>query len=72
MTNSNWQLLEQILGPEPCTDFMFMARSGDLYLYKHINTRRYLNIALDGACFRYTPAGYVLIDRDEAIRAAFS
>jgi hypothetical protein len=72
MINSNWQVLEEMLGPERCADFMFMGRAGDLFLYKRIYTRRYLNSAPDGACFRYTPAGYVLIDRDEAIRAAFS
>jgi hypothetical protein len=72
MMNSHWQVLEEMLGPDRCADFMFMGRAGDLYLYKHIDTRRYLNIAPDGACFRYTPTGYVLIDRGEAIRVAFS
>ena len=70
--NSDWQLLEQLLGPERCGNFMFMGRSGDLCLYKHIHTRRYLNIAPDGSCFRYTPTGYVPIDREEAIRQVFS
>jgi hypothetical protein len=72
MTNSDWQLLEQMLEPERCADFMFMGRAGDLCLYKHINTRRYLIIAPDGGCFRYTPAGYVPISREEAIRCVFS
>lgn len=72
VVNSNWQVLEEMLGPERCADFMFMGRAGDLYLYKHVYTRRYLNLSPDGACFRYTPAGYVPIDRDEAVRAVFS
>jgi hypothetical protein len=72
MMNSDWRALEETLGPERCADFMFMGRVGDLYLYKHINTRRYLSIALDGACFRYTPEGHVPIDRDAAIRWVFS
>jgi hypothetical protein len=67
MMNPDWQVLEDMLGPERCTDFMFMGRAGDLYLYKHIDTRRYLNVAPDGACFRYTPAGYVPVSRDDAI-----
>jgi hypothetical protein len=72
MMNSDWQLLEEMLGRERCADFMFMGRAGGLYLYKHINTRRYLNIAPDGACFRYTPGGYVPTDRVEAISRVFS
>jgi len=70
--NSDWQLLEELLGPERCSDFMFMGRSGELYLYKHIITRRYLNITPEGGCFRYTPTGYVPTDREEAIKLVFS
>jgi len=70
--NSDWQFLEQLLGPERCSDFMFMGRSGDLCLYKHIHTRRYLNIAPDGGCFRYTRTGYLPTDREEAIKQVFS
>jgi hypothetical protein len=69
--NSDWRLLEQLLGPERCRDIMFMGCSGELYLYKHINTRRYLNIAPDGSCFQYTTAGYIPIDREEAIKRVF-
>jgi hypothetical protein len=29
-----------------------------LRLYKHIDTRRYLNLAEDGTCFRYSEGGY--------------
>lgn len=70
--SSDWAPLERMLGPELCERFMFMGRSGELYLYKHSDTRRYLNIALDGSCFRYTPAGYMPTDREEAIAWVFS
>jgi len=49
-----WAPLEQVLGPRLCECFMFMGRSGELYLYKHIDTRRYLNLDAEGRCFRYT------------------
>ena len=65
--SSEWTALEQMFGPELCEQFMFMGRSAEIYLYKHIDTRRYLNVAPDGACFRYTPAGYVPVSRDDAI-----
>jgi hypothetical protein len=69
---ADWVPLEQMLRPEVCERFMFIGRTREICLYKHIHTRRYLNIAPDGGCFQYTPAGYVPIDREEAIKRAFS
>jgi hypothetical protein len=65
--NTDWLPLEQLLGPSLCVDFMFMGRSDEIHLYKHRDTRRYLNIALDGTCFRYSAQGYQPIDIEEAI-----
>jgi len=45
---SDWAPLELMLGPKLCECFMFMGRSGELYLYKHIDTRRYLNLDAEG------------------------
>lgn len=67
-----WLPLEQMLGPELCENFMYMGRTGEIYLYKHIDTRRYLNITRDGTCFRYSVNGYFPIERGEAIQDAFS
>jgi hypothetical protein len=47
-----------MLGTRRCVDFMFMGRSEQIHLYKHRDTRRYLNIALDGTWFRYSAHGY--------------
>ncbi len=63
---TDWAPLEQVLGPKLCEHFMFMGRSGELYLYKHIETRRYLNVDAEGRCFRYTRNGY---DPEELRRA---
>lgn len=55
---SDWTPLEQVLGPKLCERFMYMGRSGELFLYKHIDTRRYLNLDAEGRCFQYTGNGY--------------
>ena len=69
--NTDWLPLERTLGPLLCVDFMFMGRSGQIHLYKHRDTRRYLNIAADGTCFRYSAQGYQPIGVDEAIERVF-
>ena len=69
---SDWEPLEQVLGPKLCEHFMFMGRFGELYLYKHIDTRRYLNLDAEGRCFRYTGNGYEPEESPRAIAHAFS
>ena len=69
---SDWAPLERVLGPQLCECFMFMGRSGELYLYKHIDTRRYLNLDAEGRCFRYTGNEYAPEDMRRAIAQVFS
>lgn len=69
---SDWTPLEQVLGTKLCQHFMFMGRSGELYLYKHIDTRRYLNLDAEGRCFRYTGNSYELEELRRAIAHVFS
>lgn len=68
---TDWLPLERMLGPDLCHLFMFMGRSGELYLYKHIGTRRYLNINRHGACFRHTNQGYLPTEREDAVKHVF-
>jgi len=70
--SDDWMPLERILGVDLCHNFMYMGRSGELHLYKHIDTRQYLNIGPDGECYRYSLTGYSLIAREEAIKQAFN
>jgi hypothetical protein len=49
--SSEWVPLEQMLGPELCQRFMYIGRTGEIYLYKHIDTRRYLNLDAKGNAF---------------------
>jgi hypothetical protein len=69
--NSEWTPLEQMFGTELCEEFMFMGRSGEIYLYKHIDTRRYLNLDAQGQCFRYTGSGYKPEERAKAVAHVF-
>jgi hypothetical protein len=42
-----------------------------LRLYKHIDTRRYLNLAFDGTCFRYSGGVYTPVFTEEALTHVF-
>lgn len=69
---SEWAPLEQIFGARLCERFMYMGRSGELFLYKHIDTRRYLNLDAEGRCYRYTGNGYEPEELPTAITHVFS
>jgi len=52
---------------------MHMGRAGDVELYKHRWTRRYLNISSEGRCFKRLADGtFTEISKDEAIRQVSS
>ena len=53
----NWKPLEDKLG-DRCQEFMFMGRVGSVNLYKHILTRRYLNLDDSGNCYVYREGRY--------------
>jgi len=64
----NWEPLERALSFRECSDFMYMGRAGEIELYKHYLTRRYLNIARDSQTFyRYSEGKYVEITHAEAL-----
>ena len=69
----DWRPLENALPSEFCEDFMFMGKAGDIVLYKHRITRRYLNIdAVTGKFYRYTNGQYVEIDRRQAFDSVYA
>lgn len=69
----NWCPLEMALVSSDCESFMYMGRSGQIELYKHRCTRRYLNIGSDGRRFyRLVGNEYIEISRAEAIEHVFS
>lgn len=64
----NWAPLEMILPASELECFMYMGRAGEIELYKHCFTRRYLNISQDGQRFYcYRDGTYVEISRCEAL-----
>ena len=64
----NWTPLELVFPAGELEDFMYMGRSGEIELYKHCITRRYLNISADGQRFyRYFDGTYVEITRAVAL-----
>ena len=72
---SNWTPLVNLVGEKLAADFMFMGACEGLNLYKHVNTRRYLNIDCStGQTFRFVPQekGYEPITHGEAIQYVLS
>jgi hypothetical protein len=64
----NWEPLERALALRECSDFMYMGRAGEIELYKHYVTRRYLNIARDSQTFyRYSEGQYIEISHADAL-----
>ena len=52
---------------------MFMGKAGDIVIYKHRLTRRYLNIdAVTGKFYRYANGDYVEIDRRQAFDSVYA
>jgi hypothetical protein len=68
----DWKPLEAVLPREKCEEFMYMGRSGEIVLYKHSRTRRYLNIDREsGRFYRYLDSGMAEIGRDAALEHVY-
>jgi hypothetical protein len=64
----NWAPLELVLPAHELDSFMYMGRVGEIELYKHCLTRRYLNISADGQRFyRYSDGTYVEVTKALAL-----
>jgi len=66
-----WGLLEQVVG-DAFREFMFMGESNGIVRFKHIWTRRYLNVDRDGKTYRYAASGDEPIPVIEALRHVLS
>ncbi len=78
-----WEPLEKLFKDDvgKCGSFMFMGSrwineiDGNIYLYKHINTRRYINISEDSKHFFVYASvmnDYLPIDKDTAINHVYN
>ena len=64
----NWEPLERAVPVSWLPDFMHMGEHGTIQLYKHRDTRCYLNIDSDSMRFyRYRDGGYVEVSQTTAI-----
>jgi hypothetical protein len=66
-----WEPLKAVVGPR-CREFMFMGKIGTICLYKHIWTRRYLNLDPEGQAYRFTGEGYSPVQLSEALNHVFN
>ncbi|HEY2467511.1 MAG TPA: hypothetical protein VGI45_06685 [Terracidiphilus sp.] len=68
---SNWTPLELAVPASELHNFMYMGKAGEIELYKHQLTRRYLNIARDSQSFyRYFDGHYIEITQAQALEYA--
>jgi hypothetical protein len=51
----NWAPLEKLCPPGLCEQFMFMGKVDGIHLYKHVDSRRYLNVDAAGCTYAYMP-----------------
>ena len=64
----NWTPLELAVSACDLENFMYMGRAGEIELYKHQLTRRYLNIDRNSHKFyRYVDGKYVEITQAAAL-----
>ena len=64
----NWAPLERAVPVTDLENFMYMGRAGEIELYKHRTTRRYLNIERNSQKFyRYLNGEYVAISQAAAL-----
>lgn len=71
VSEPNWAPLEAVMPFAELDHFMYMGSVGEIELYKHRFTRRYLNISCDARRFyRYRDGGYVEISREAALDQA--
>jgi hypothetical protein len=67
----DWKPLEGALSLDHA-DFMFMGVTGGIVLYKHRDTRHYLNIEAEtGRFFQYINGDYIEISREQAIEHVY-
>lgn len=61
-----WPVLERMVG-EAFREFMFIGEVNGILLFKHVWTRRYLNVDRDGHTYRYAGGRYERMPLAEAL-----
>jgi hypothetical protein len=66
----NWAPLQLLCPPGLCEQFMFMGKVDGIHLYKHVDTRCYLNVDASGRTYSYSAvfSNYYPISVPEAMQ----
>lgn len=73
MENDDFTIAKKFIPNELLEDLMFMGiRSSNVYMYKHIDTRRYLYIDTQGTFFLYENGVLMETNKDKAIEHLLS
>ena len=67
-----WNILAKIIGADSLKKFMYMGDVGDVFKFKHIDTRQYLNIDVHGRLYRYVDMEYQEIKGEGSINECLS
>lgn len=69
----DFEYLEKYVPEEYWDDMMYMMNRDDIYMYKHIVTRMYINVDSNGIFYAYEPNNdsYYPIDKETAIDNLF-
>ena len=73
---SVWGPLEDVVEAAKCQNFMFIGcvtmRELKVYLYKHRNTRRYLNLDDQGNAYKFRKGKYHPLELSNALEHVFT
>lgn len=73
MENDDFTIAKKFIPNELLEDLMFMGiRGGNVYMYKHINTRMYIYIDTQGTFFLYENGVLMETTKDKAIEHLLS
>ena len=65
--NNPFCLMQQFIPEQYWKALMYMGKQDGITLYKHCNTRMYINVDKDGRFYKYNGKGYDEIGKDDAI-----
>lgn len=72
MNDDCFYLMEKYIPKNYWDDLMFMGYSNSIALYKHCDTRRYINIDSEGNFYIYKDNTYYKVEKDYAVRCMMS
>lgn len=72
MTQKCFQNLEKYTDKKIWDDIMYMGCIGNINLYKHCDTRHYINIDNEGKFYKYNGTGYDEISKEQAMNYLLS